>query len=152
MEPDRGLARAGASLHDERRARLAGDEPVLVRLDRRHDVAHAALARTIELLEQEVVDAGDGGLERAVERLVAHVEEPSALRSEPTTESYAVRIVRGCRVEGACRRRLPVDDERFRVVVVHPATPDIDGCIGPVDVDAAEAEPALGFGERLQAP
>ena len=71
VEADRGLARAGPALDDERRLGRAGDEAVLVGLDRRDDVAHAGVARALELLEQEVVDRRRRVRERAVERLVA---------------------------------------------------------------------------------
>ena len=79
MEADRRLARAGAALDDERAVGLGGDQPVLVGLDRRDDVAHPRVAAALELLEQEVGDAG--ALDRAaVERLVGDVEEAPALR------------------------------------------------------------------------
>ena len=147
MEADSGLAGSGPSLDDERRDGLARDQAVLICLDRGHDVAHPALARAVELLQQEVVDARERVLERAVERLVAQVEEPSALRAKAAAERDAVRVV-GCRrVEGPGRRRLPVDDERLGVVVVHPSPPDVDGRARALDVDAAEAEPALRVGE-----
>ncbi len=56
METDCGLPRSRSALDDERRLGLASDQPVLVGLDRRDDVAHAVVARAIELLEEEVVD------------------------------------------------------------------------------------------------
>src|SRR5204862_3190828 len=81
MEADRRLARAGPALDDERSLRLAGEQAVLVGLDRRHDVAHPTLATPLELLAQEV--GGAGALERrAVERLVGGVDEPPPLRAE----------------------------------------------------------------------
>ena len=52
-----------------------GDQAVLVGLDRCHDVAHAGVARALELLQQEVVDEGCGVCERPVERLVADARE-----------------------------------------------------------------------------
>ena len=65
MQPDRGLAGARPALDDERGRRVARDEPVLVGLDRRDDVAHVRVAVALELLEQEVVDRGRAFLERA---------------------------------------------------------------------------------------
>ena len=52
---------------------VVGDQPVLVGLDRRDDVAHVHVAVALELLEQEVVDRGAVD-DRAVERLVGDVE------------------------------------------------------------------------------
>ena len=81
MEPDRGLAGARAALDDQHARRLAGDQAVLVGLDRRDDVAHALVAAALELLEQDVGDAVDDVAGRAVERLVVEVEEGAAFRS-----------------------------------------------------------------------
>ena len=129
---------------------LAGDEAVLIGLDRGDDVAHPAFARMVELLQEEVLDARDRVLERAVERFVAQVEEPTALRAEAAAERDAVRVVGRRRVERPRSRSLPVDDERLRIVVVHPAPPHVDGGVVAVDVDAAEAETAFRVGQRLQ--
>ena len=104
----------------------------------------------VELLQEEVVDARDRVLERAVERLVAQVEEPSALRAEAAAERDAVRVVGRRRVERPRGWSLPVDDECLRVVIVHPAPPHVDGGVVAVDVDAAEAETSLRVGQRLQ--
>src|SRR5205814_10149054 len=57
MQADCRLAGAGTALYDERTLRLGRDQPVLVRLDRRDDVAHPRIAPPVELLEQEVRDA-----------------------------------------------------------------------------------------------
>ena len=67
----------GPALDDQRRLGLAGDQPVLVGLDRRDDVAHVRLAAPLELVEQEV--AAHRPEPDAVELLVAHVEQPPAL-------------------------------------------------------------------------
>ena len=58
---------------------------------------------------------------------------------------------RRCRVERTRGRGLPVDDHRT-VVVVDPATPDVQSFGGGLDIDAAEAERALGVLVALQAP
>ena len=54
VQPDRRLAGARPALDDERALRLGRDQPVLVGLDRRHDVAHPPLAPPLQILEQEV--------------------------------------------------------------------------------------------------
>ena len=151
VEADGGLAGAGAALDDERALGLGGDQPVLVGLDRRHDVAHPAFAAAVELLEQEVGDGGavDGG---AVERLVRDVRQPPALGAVAAPLRDALRVGRRRRVERPGRGRLPVDDERLAVVVVHPAAADVQRPGRRVERQAAEAEPALGVLERARAP
>ena len=81
VEADGRLARARAALDHERRLRLTGDQAVLVGLDRGDDVAHTRVAGAFELLEQEVVDRSGVG-QRAVERLVADVDQLAAARAE----------------------------------------------------------------------
>ena len=111
VEADRRLAGARPALDHERRLRLAGDQPVLVGLDRRDDVAHVRLAAPLELVEQEVA-ARDRA--RAVQLLVAQVEDPPTLGAKAATQRDVVRIGRRRDVERPRGRRLPVDDERSR--------------------------------------
>ena len=93
VQPDGGLAGARAALHDERAVGIGGDQPVLVRLDRRDDVAHPPLAAALELLEQEVRHrcALDDG---AVERLVGDVDDAPAVRAVAAPLGDALRIGR----------------------------------------------------------
>jgi hypothetical protein len=143
VEADRGLPGAGAALDDERALRLGRDQAVLVGLDRGDDVAHAHVAAALELLEQEVRDARalDGA---AVERLVGDVDETPALGAEAAPLLDAVRRL-GCRrVEGPRRGRLPVDDQRLVLLVVHPAAADVQRSRRAVEREPAEDEPALG--------
>src|SRR5439155_13184934 len=94
MEPDCGLAGAGAALDDERAARLARDQPVLVALDRRDDVAHVLLAGALELLEQDVRHAARERRRGAVERLVDEVEQRPSLDAEAAARRDALRCER----------------------------------------------------------
>ena len=144
MQPDRGLARSRPALDDEGRFRVAGDQVVLVGLDRRDDVPHSLVADAVELLEQEVVDRGGRVRERAVEGLVADAGQRAAACAEAPPQGDAVRLGRRRRVERPRRGRLPVDDQRALVVVVHPAAADVDRVRGLLGVDPPEAEPALG--------
>ena len=147
MEADRRLAGAGAALHDECTFRLGRDQPVLVRLDGGDDVAHPHVAAALELLEQEVGDAR--ALDRAaVERFVGDVGEVSALGAEAAPLLHAVRRLGRRGVERPRRGRLPVDDERLVLVVVHPAAADVERPRRPVERQSAEDEPALGVLER----
>ena len=152
VQPDGGLAGARATLDHERRGRLAGDQPVLVGLNRGDDVAHAGVAAALELLEQQVVDRAEGVVDGAVERLVADVQQLAAARAEAAPERDPVRLRRRGRVERPRRRRLPVDDEDGAAVVVHPAPADVQRVRRALDVEAPEAEPALRVLERAEAP
>ena len=144
MEADGGLAGARPALDDERRLGLARDQAVLVGLNGRDDVAHAVVARAVELLQQEVVDGRRSVGERAVERLVADAGECSALHSEAAAQCDSVRLRGSGGVERPCRGRLPVDDDHA-VVVVDPTPPDVERILGRVEVEAAEAEGSVGI-------
>ena len=144
MEADRGLPRAWSALDDERRLGFARDQTVLIGLNRRDDVAHAVVARAVELLEQEVVDGCSSVDERACERFVADAGERPALDSETTAQRDPVRLRRSGGVEWPCRGRLPVDDNHA-VLVVDPAPPDVERILGCVEVEAAEAERPVGI-------
>ena len=67
------------------------DQPVLIGLDRRDDVAHVQVAVSLELLEQEITDRSAVD-DRAVERLVGDVEQPPAVGAETTAQRDAVRV------------------------------------------------------------
>ena len=120
MQADGGLPGSGAALDHERPVGCVRDQAVLVCLDRRDDVAHAGLATAVELLEEEVADAR--AVERgAVERLVGDVGQPAAGGAEAPAQGDALRIDRSGRVEGARRRRLPVDDKLPPLGVLAPS-------------------------------
>ena len=152
VQPDGRLAGARPALNDERRRRVARDEPVLVGLDRRDDVAHVRVAAALELLEQEVVDRGRAFRERAIERLVVDVEHFAAARAEAPPQRHAVGGDRRGGVERTGRRRLPVHDDDVVAVVVHPAATDVERGRRAVDVHAPEAEPTLRVGEGDEPP
>ena len=102
VQPDGRLAGAGAALDDERAVGLGGDQPVLVGLDRRDDVAHPPLAAALELLEQEVGDRG--ALDRgAVERLVGDVDDAPPVGAV----AAALRDARAGRPASPCRTAAP---------------------------------------------
>ena len=108
-----------------------------------------SLAATLELLEQEVPDrcAVD---DRAVQRLVGDPDHTPAFRAKPAAQRHAVRILRRRRVERARGRRLPVDDQLSSLLVVHPATADVERRRDLLEVEAAEAETLVGVLERPQ--
>ncbi len=149
VQADRRLAGSGAALDGERRPQTVRDQPVLVGLDRRDDVAHVRVARAVQVLEQEV-PAGDGR-RRAVEGLVRDREQPPPLDPEAAAQRDALRIG-GCGgVERPGGGRLPVDDDRPLLGVVHPTTADVDGAMGSLEVEPAEAEAAARILVRPEA-
>ena len=145
MEPDGRLARSRAALDHERRLGSARDEPVLVRLDRRDDVAHVRRPAPLELVEEEIAAGDRPG---AVEPLVAQVEQAATLGAEAAAQRDAVRVGRRRDVERPRRRRLPVDDEWLALLVVHPPAPDVERPRRRLQVEAPEAEALLGVLER----
>ena len=144
VQADGCLAGARAALDDERGLRRAGDQVVLVGLDRRDDVPHARVAGALELLQEKVVDRSCRVGQRAVERLVADPRQRAPARAEAATERDAARRGRRSGVEGPRGRCLPIDHQRAARVVVHPAAADVDPVGGLLGVDPPEAEPALG--------
>src|SRR5947207_9517489 len=100
MQPDRGLAGAGTALDHEYAVRVAGDQPVLVRLDRRDDVAHTNVACTFELFEQDVRDAVDDVARGTVERLVVEVDQLTFRDQEASPDLLYLHIRHGLRIKG----------------------------------------------------
>ena len=150
VQADGGLAGARAALDDKGHVGIVRDQPVLVGLDRRDDVAHVASTRSFQLLQQEVTD-GRAVEHRPVERLVGDVEKPAAVGTEAATQRDAVRVVRRRRIERPRCRRLPVHDDLLLVLVVHPAASDVERPLHFLEVEPPEAEPALGVLVRAQA-
>jgi len=154
VEADGGLAGAGAALDHERPVGIVGDQPVLVALDRRDDVAHVHIAAALQLLQEEVAHAG--AVERGpVEALVGDVEQAPALRTEAAAQRHPLRVGRSRRVEGSCRGRLPAHDDLLLLLPVHPAPAYVERALDALEVESAEEEAALGVlegGETPRAP
>jgi hypothetical protein len=107
------------------------------------------VATSLELLEQDVGDAVHDLAGGAVERLVVEVEQAPALCAEAPAQGDAERLRDRGRVERSRRGGLPVDDERS-VVLVHPAAPDVQRRVDPVEVEPAEAEAAVRVLESVE--
>ena len=126
VQPDRGLARARAALHDEAAIERRADDRVLLALDRGDDVAHLPGAGPPELGEHRVGHAARSGERvRIVEVLVEDVLQVGAGEHEPAPQAQAERIGERRPVE---RRRdvgPPVDDDGRAVAVLDVAAPDV---------------------------
>ena len=76
-------------------------------------------------------------------QVVLGADHGGALAAQHPAAQHAHRVDRGGPVEGGCRRRAPVDDERLVVVVAHPEPADVAhlALVGG-RVLVAEVEPA----------
>ncbi len=145
MEGDRGLSRPRSPLHDDEPVERGADDPVLLGLDRRHDVAHAPGPRPAEGVEEgglahqhEVVLAGIITGAGGPEGLVVQPEHLPALGQEVTSSADPQRVRRRGPVEGLGHRRPPVDDQRLLFLVGHGDASEVEAY--PLAVDPAEAQ------------
>ena len=108
MQRDRGLAGARPALHDQRTGQVAADDPVLLGLDGRDDVAHPAGAVRADGREQGPLAGQRAALvvvERVeVERLVLDPDDAAAAGGQVPAAYDATRRGRGRLVE---RRATP---------------------------------------------
>ncbi len=138
VERDHGLAGARPALHDEHAAQLGADDLVLLRLDRRHDVAELARARLLERGEEGTgPDEIAVGRDRRVEHLVFDAEQRAASHREVTPAGETHRRASRRPVERLGDRRSPVDNDGFLSLVGDRQAADVEGLAGR-PVDAAE--------------
>jgi hypothetical protein len=145
VEGDRRLAGARAALDDQHLIDRRPDHHVLLRLDRRDDLAHRPGAFGADLGEHRVGDAARhvGGV-RVVEVLVevggdiAAVALDGALEREPSAQRHAERVGGRGAVERGGDRCSPIDHHRLVVIIL--------------DVPAADVPllPARSAGHRLE--
>ena len=110
MQADRGLPGAGGALHTDGPRQLGADDHVLLRLDRRHDVAHRADPRPLDLgLEDRGVLLGlpSGQV------LVLVRREAALLEAVSPAQGHAHRLGAARAIEGSTDRRPPVDHHRL---------------------------------------
>ncbi len=158
VQADRRLAGAGAALYADGAGQPRADDLVLLGLDRRDDVAHGADARPLDLLLEQLADAGRlGGVGEVLVlvrgQLPARVPEAAAQRD-------VLRVGLGGPVERLGDRRTPVDHHRVAVGVVDVAAADVEllalRALGEIRaggvqvVEAAEEQRGVGeVGQRL---
>ena len=144
VQADRGLARAGSTLHDEALIERGTDHDVLLGLDRGDDLAHRTGARRADLGQHRVGHAGRGDRVRIVELLVEVRGEITLDHREPSAMAEAERIDAGRPVERRSDRRPPVDDDRVVGVVLDVAAADVPA-VGVLVGDPAEEVAGTGL-------
>ena len=160
MQRHRRLARAGPALDDEHPPAPGGDDPVLLGLDRRHDVAHAAVAGRAHGGDESALALQARGhrapvpsrrrLEPAdVDELVLHAQDRALPGLDVPPAHQAHRVGGGRLVEGPRQRGAPVQDHLAVLGVLQPGAPHV---VPPAGVrDRPGGGPALGgHGPRVQ--
>jgi hypothetical protein len=147
VQPDRRLARARPALDHERARPPVRDQVVLLRRDRRDDLAHLAdaLARDVvdDRLREVVGLAGaDPLVDEAEHRAVLDVQAPPAL--------HAARVLRRGGVERLGRRRPPVDRQQPVVAAGDGVPADVQRSL-PLPVDPPEVQRPARRRVRAQA-
>ncbi len=152
MQSHRGLAGARTALHDEALLQRRADDLVLLRLDRRDDVAHLAGAATLELREQRVGNAPTTTRALGVRVGEVLVEEPDDLATierEPAPLVDPHRVGPRRPVERHGDVGAPVHDDRVAPGILDVAPPDVEA-ITPFFVQATEGERDRRVSQRRQ--
>ena len=131
VQPDRRLAGARGPLHADADGDVAADDLVLLRLDRRDDVAHRAGARPLDLGGEDRARR-PVRLRRLAQVLVLEGGEASAVDAEPAPQHDVHRLGGRRPVEGGRDRGPPVDDDRVARLVGDVAAADVEAARRPV--------------------
>jgi hypothetical protein len=142
VQSDRGLSRAGSSLHRQQLVEGRPDDLVLLGLNGGDDVEHLSRTGPLELGQQGVAapQPGGAGLVAGVaEEVVGHGQDRAPIDHDLATSAQPQGLFGAGSVEGDGHRGPPVDDDRVRTGVLDVATTDAPG--GPVlFVDAPEEQ------------
>ena len=127
VESDRRLPGAWTALDDQCPIQRRSDDPVLLRLDRGHDLAHRPGSGPVDLGEQRV---GDAGRCFGVGQVgVVDLDELIALEHELAPQLDPHRMQRGGSVERLGRTSSPVDDQGVLVLVGDVLATDVEGVV-----------------------
>ena len=156
VQGDGGLARARPALHDQHPGRRRPDDPVLLGLDRRDDVAHPAGApgghgrHQRGLAGQPGAAAGRGGVVE-VEHLVVDGHDLAAPRAQVPAAAHALGRRGGGGVERLRRGRAPVHQERLvlALLVEQAQAPDV-APLPRLGVEPPERQAVLGRAQRRE--
>ena len=140
------LAGARAALHDEDALQPSADDAVLLGLDGRHDIGHAAGARAADSGDESGL-AGERrpvtfGQFVEVEDLVVHTRDLAPPGVDVAPPDHAERIFRRRGIERAGRGGPPVDQLELVVVVTQADPADVQRGLTLV-VGTAEAQAPL---------
>ncbi len=125
MEAHCGLSCAGGALNAQCAFQRSAHQAHLFGLDRGHDVAHRALAGSLDLRGQQAVPAA--GYDLMVERFVfISGQHTVVVKAVPAANPNSQRVLVAGLVESARQRGTPVDDHGLAVVVADTTTSDID--------------------------
>ena len=131
VQGDGGLAGARTALDDQDARQRTPDDLVLLPLDRRHDVAHAAGTGPFEGGEQDLrsgeAEPGARFAALGIEELVLEVQHPLAFGQEMAPADQTHRVGAGGPIERLGDRRPPIDDERLLVFVRDRQPADVEG-------------------------
>ena len=126
VQPNSGLAGAGAALDDDAAVERSPDDDVLLRLDRGHDIAHLSGPASADLGQQRIGDVCpriDGP--RSGQVLVQDVNDLTALHQEPPPKRQTHGVGNRGPIERHRHRGPPVGHHRLPGVVFHMTAPDV---------------------------
>jgi hypothetical protein len=154
VERDGGLAGSRASLNDQRASELGADDLVLLSLDRRDDVVHAAGPSPGERGEERSVAVElprPSAVERVeIEHLVFDRDERPSLDDQVTAADHTSGRAGGCAVEQRGHRRSPIDQQRILLLASEADTADVEPR-SVVEVESTETEWQVADSERVEA-
>ncbi len=137
VQPDRGLAGAGPTLHNQALIERRSDHDVLLGLDGGDDLAHRTGARCADLGEHRIGNAGGREGVGIVELLVEVGRQIAVDHREPAAVTEAERVDAGGPVERRRDRRPPVDHHRIVRIVLDVPAADVP-LVGELVGDAPE--------------
>ncbi len=152
MQGDHSLAGAGPPADDRETLVGGADGLVLLSLNGGDDIAHGSASRPGERRHQSALPQnGEVGLDGGVQQVIFQPNDLVVTAAQHPTSDHMHGSGLGGAIEGLCRGRPPVDDERLVFLVSHPEPPDIAG-LGKGQIKTAEHQ-ALMFGvENSQPP
>ena len=144
VQPDRRLPGPRSPLHTDTHVHISPNDLVLLRLDRRHDVAHRPRPRPLDLIGQNPTRPSQPGRNniaststgtgtnasprrrpRIGQRLIFVPCNSPVREPEPPPPVQPHRHLRRGPVESRRHRRTPVDDHRLPGPVVHMTASDV---------------------------
>ena len=142
MQSHRGLTGTGTTLDHAHARQLRADDCILLGLNGRHNIAHAAGTLLIQRGQQRALAVqGIRVLQHGlVEDLVLNICDGAALQHQVTTATHAHRLKRGGLVEGTRLGGTPVHEKATLVIVGNADAADVAHSIRTLAVHVQAAE------------